>query len=178
MQVAATGLWARRRDILRGRGEEGVGATATQTASIIWATPTNASHCNTRSAATPRGAPDADCGEVARRLKNDAQTRPHPDHWHVRICGNERAPESHCHGLQRVRSQTDRVRVSGRHHSAHRCEPEIIHPLCWAGWRAAQQTHGEHRALARLARHRHVAAHHARELAGDGEAEWRKPAIF
>src|SRR5215468_5304911 len=38
----------------------------------------------------------------------------------------------------------------------------------WLGCCAAQQPHGEHRALARLARHRHVAAHHARELAGDG----------
>src|SRR5262249_32125974 len=41
-------------------------------------------------------------------------------------------------------------------------------PLCV---RARRQTHREHRALARLARHGHVAAHHARELAGDGKAE-------
>jgi tripartite-type tricarboxylate transporter receptor subunit TctC len=38
---------------------------------------------------------------------------------------------------------------------------------------AARQAHREHRALARLARYGHVAAHHARELAGDGEAEPR-----
>src|SRR5215471_18288366 len=38
---------------------------------------------------------------------------------------------------------------------------------------APRQSHGEHRAFALLARHRHVAAHHARELAGDGEAEPR-----
>src|SRR5262249_34149411 len=44
-------------------------------------------------------------------------------------------------------------------------------PLCWSGWRAAWQAHGEHRAFALLARHGHVTAHHARELAGDGEAE-------
>jgi hypothetical protein len=36
----------------------------------------------------------------------------------------------------------------------------------------AQQAHREHRALARLARHGHVAAH-PRELAGDGKAEPR-----
>src|SRR5262245_9998612 len=36
---------------------------------------------------------------------------------------------------------------------------------------AARQSHREHRALARLARHRHVPAHHARELAGDCKAE-------
>jgi hypothetical protein len=36
---------------------------------------------------------------------------------------------------------------------------------------APRQPHREHRALARLARQRHVAAHHARELAGDGKAE-------
>src|SRR5262245_45781135 len=39
-------------------------------------------------------------------------------------------------------------------------------------WRlASRQAHGEHQTFARLARHSHVAAHHARELAGDGEAE-------
>src|SRR5262249_15795758 len=35
------------------------------------------------------------------------------------------------------------------------------------------QAHREYRALARLARHGHVAAHHARELAREGEAEPR-----
>src|SRR5262249_12576089 len=34
---------------------------------------------------------------------------------------------------------------------------------------AAWQPHREHRAFARLARHGHIAAHHACELAGDGE---------
>jgi hypothetical protein len=37
--------------------------------------------------------------------------------------------------------------------------------------RAARQPHREHRAFARLARHGHVAAHHARELAGNGKAK-------
>src|SRR5262252_10208515 len=36
---------------------------------------------------------------------------------------------------------------------------------------AAWQPHREHRAFARLARHGHVAAHHARKLAGNGKAE-------
>src|SRR5262249_13324063 len=40
----------------------------------------------------------------------------------------------------------------------------------------SRQAHREHRALARLARHRHVAAHHSRELARDGKAEPR-PAV-
>src|SRR5262249_53162416 len=43
-------------------------------------------------------------------------------------------------------------------------------------WRlgvAPRRAHREYRALARLARHCHVAAHHARELAGDGKAEPR-----
>jgi hypothetical protein len=39
------------------------------------------------------------------------------------------------------------------------------------GIRAARQAHREHGALARLARHRHVAAHYARELAREGKAE-------
>src|SRR6266481_4143778 len=46
----------------------------------------------------------------------------------------------------------------------------------WSGWRATRQAHGEHRAFARLARHGHVAAHHARELAREGKAEAR-PAV-
>jgi hypothetical protein len=37
--------------------------------------------------------------------------------------------------------------------------------------RAARQSDGKHGPLARLARHGHIAAHHASELAGDGEAE-------
>jgi hypothetical protein len=35
--------------------------------------------------------------------------------------------------------------------------------------RVARQTHRKHRALARLARHGHIATHHARERARDGE---------
>src|SRR5215470_4528476 len=38
---------------------------------------------------------------------------------------------------------------------------------------APRQAHGEHGPLARLARHRHVAAHHARELAREGKSETR-----
>src|SRR5215469_15509605 len=34
-----------------------------------------------------------------------------------------------------------------------------------------RQAHSEHRALALLTLHRHIAAHHARKLAGDGKAE-------
>src|SRR5262245_47171751 len=39
--------------------------------------------------------------------------------------------------------------------------------------RAARQTHGKDRSFARLARHGHVATHHARELAREGKAEPR-----
>src|SRR5438045_9694606 len=42
---------------------------------------------------------------------------------------------------------------------------------CCVAWNGKPQ--GEHRALARLARRRDVAAHHARELAGNGEAQAR-----
>src|SRR5215813_11918358 len=42
--------------------------------------------------------------------------------------------------------------------------------VCAAGsWRLTpRQAHREHRAFAKLTRHGHVPAHHARELAGDG----------
>jgi hypothetical protein len=36
---------------------------------------------------------------------------------------------------------------------------------------APRQPHREHRSLAWLARHGHIAAHHARELAADGKAQ-------
>ena len=39
--------------------------------------------------------------------------------------------------------------------------------------RAGRQAHREDRAFARLARHRHVTAHHARELPREGKAEPR-----
>ena len=39
--------------------------------------------------------------------------------------------------------------------------------------RARRQAHREHRALTRLARHGHIATHHARELAREGKAESR-----
>jgi hypothetical protein len=37
--------------------------------------------------------------------------------------------------------------------------------------RVARQAEGEDRTLARLTRYGHIAAHHARELAGDGKAK-------
>jgi hypothetical protein len=40
-----------------------------------------------------------------------------------------------------------------------------------SGVAAARQPYREHRTRAQFARHRHVAAHHARELAGDCEPE-------
>src|SRR5262249_28514172 len=45
--------------------------------------------------------------------------------------------------------------------------------LTASAFRAARQAHCKDRALARLARHRHVAAHHARELAREGKAKPR-----
>src|SRR5262245_5849856 len=45
--------------------------------------------------------------------------------------------------------------------------------LCLGLWLAGRQAHRKHRAFAWLARHGHVTAHHARELAGDGKAEPR-----
>src|SRR5262249_47120849 len=54
-----------------------------------------------------------------------------------------------------------------------RCEPEIIHLLCWSGWRATRQANRKPCPLARLARDGHAAAHHAGELARDGEPEPR-----
>jgi hypothetical protein len=41
----------------------------------------------------------------------------------------------------------------------------------WLAAGAPGQAYRKHRAFARLARHRHVAAHYARELAGDREPQ-------
>jgi hypothetical protein len=38
----------------------------------------------------------------------------------ARLCAGQRARAGHCLWLRRVRCQTDRLRVSGRHHSATR----------------------------------------------------------
>src|SRR4029434_7843615 len=67
--------------------------------------------------------------------------------------------------LQRVRSPTARQRL----------RPDVEIGVLLGSWRfivlAARQPHGKDRTLARLARHRHISAHHACELAGDGEAK-------
>jgi hypothetical protein len=66
----------------------------------------------------------------------------------------------------------------GRTSGSARCRPcpresiGLVAAFC-LGLRAARQAHREHRALARLARHGHVAAHHACELAREGKAEPR-----
>src|SRR5262245_6210776 len=44
--------------------------------------------------------------------------------------------------------------------------------------RAPRQAHGEHRAFAMLARHGHIAAHHARELAREGKSEPRSAEVL
>ena len=56
--------------------------------------------------------------------------------------------------------------------------PVSIETVCCFGLCgcAARQPHREPRTFARLARHGHVAAHHARQFAGDGKAEPR-PAV-
>src|SRR5438876_11998896 len=44
---------------------------------------------------------------------------------------------------------------------------------CSSGWRDARQAHRKDRTFAQFARHGHIATHHARELAGDGEPKPR-----
>src|SRR5262249_23556383 len=55
--------------------------------------------------------------------------------------------------------------------------PSLDHLVGAAGYglcvRVRRQAHCKDRAFTQLARHGHVAAHHARELAGDGEAKPR-----
>src|SRR5262249_51532599 len=53
------------------------------------------------------------------------------------------------------------------------CSPSSQQTEIGGLWRAARPAHRKHRTFAPLARHGHVAAHHARELAGDCKAEAR-----
>src|SRR5262249_42721910 len=59
--------------------------------------------------------------------------------------------------------------------SAHTSAPlsDLFCLWLWLGCCAAWQPHRKHRALARLACHGHVAAHHARELAGESKSQPR-----
>src|SRR5262249_6341116 len=52
-----------------------------------------------------------------------------------------------------------------------RAEVEFLGTGPLAGIGTDRQTHYKHRTFAQFARRRHIATHHARELAGDGEAE-------
>jgi Transposase DDE domain group 1 len=67
------------------------------------------------------------------------------------------------------------ARTQGRpsHPNGMRCaaRPRTPQGLSKLVYRAARQAHREHRALAQFACHRHIAAHHARELAREGKAE-------
>src|SRR5262249_33245394 len=57
------------------------------------------------------------------------------------------------------------------HNAVQQISPVSAAILQWLAVSASGQPHREHRALTRLARHSHVAPHHAREFARDGEAE-------
>ena len=118
--------------------------------------------------------PGIDRWEAVRRLKNDPQTRDIPIIGMSAYALDSEREQAIATGCDEFDAKPIEFESPGRNHSARACEAQIDAPPCAdRGWRAARQAHGEHRALARLARHRHVAAHHARELAGDGEAQAR-----
>ena len=83
-------------------------------------------------------------------------------------------------GPCQLRSVGDRVAASQRSAAScqegrnamhnEQCSAAILASR-WSATGAPGEAHRKHRALAGLARHGHVAAHHARQLAGDDEAE-------
>src|SRR5262249_54304702 len=75
-------------------------------------------------------------------------------------------PSDARHERQRgsARCQMQKLPTVGKFHF----EPPSLARLCVL---ARRQAHREHRALSRLARNRHIATHHPRELAGDGKPE-------
>ena len=93
-------------------------------------------------------------------------------HDQVNLCSCARAAPHPTRGLSvRPCSSCHHPRMEGP--CVHEACTELGHPERY--WLLiiflTRQPYREHRALARLARHRYVAAHHARELAGDGEAQ-------
>jgi hypothetical protein len=79
-------------------------------------------------------------------------------------------------GDVRYASKTDRIEASQQ--NVARCQratyaAQQVLVAFGASYSAAWQSHREHGALAHLARHGHVASHHACELARDGKPESR-----
>src|SRR6266508_1902378 len=72
--------------------------------------------------------PDDDRWEAVRASQERSANLGHPDHRHVRACGGERALEGHRHRVRRIRCQTDRIRESGRDHSARASDTQIDFP--------------------------------------------------
>src|SRR6516225_6202553 len=86
--------------------------------------------------------------------------------WHDAFGRALNVASLRCKNLAAIRGQADMPRAS-RARRLTACENLSV------DLRAARQAYRKNRTFARLARHRHVAAHHARELAGDGKAEAR-----
>src|SRR5262249_45255226 len=91
-----------------------------------------------------------------------------PAHCQWRVAGVEREREATCsprreRQCRRAAEQCDEL--AALHHSitsSARASSVVRHVEVESGFGATRQSHGEHRALARLARHGDVAAHHAR----------------
>src|SRR5262249_13916716 len=96
------------------------------------------------------------------------------DRQAVRRCQAWRRPERTRPGLQAALDRTALLQCAAWPEARQRPRPDAEIAGAVGSWRLApRQAHSEYRAFARLARHGHVAAHHARELAGDSEAEPR-----
>src|SRR5215470_4118171 len=89
------------------------------------------------------------------------------------------AQPAHTHAGSLLRSYGARAKIATRFHARpSRPAAGVIAPSasacrlkCRLSGSTARQPHGKHRTLARLARHRHIAPHHARKLASDCKAE-------
>src|SRR6516164_3509573 len=91
-----------------------------------------------------------------------------PLRWPSRRGRTARSPE------QGASDRFARLRHATEPAARQRPQPDAEIDGAASSWRLApRQAHGEHRTLARLSRHGHVAAHHARELAREGKTEPR-----
>src|SRR5215470_13522762 len=96
------------------------------------------------------------------------------------------AQPAHTHAGSLLRSYGARAKIATRFHARpSRPAAGVIAPSasacrlkCRLSGSTARQPHGKHRTLARLARHRHIAPHHARKLASDCKAEARAAEVL
>src|SRR5262249_7513480 len=116
--------------------------------------------------------------EAVRRLKNDPQTQDIPIIGMSAYAAESEREKAIATGGDEVDAKPiefeSLVATIGRVLTPRK---QMFRP-CWPGWRPPPHPHHQPRTLDLFACHGHIAAHHARELAGDGKAETRAAEVL